>query len=103
MNGEMRKVRPGALTAFLAVACAAITPFCALAQSPATNEKPLAFEIVSIREDSSPKPGEEIAVTQDGWHMAHGSLMAPLLTARPLRSPEFPTGCGRSCMTLTQE
>lgn len=52
------------------------------------SEAPMAFEVVSIREDASPKPGEDIAVTRDGWHMAHGSLMAPLLTAYVPTTPD---------------
>lgn len=48
----------------------------------ASAEKPLAFEVVSIRPDPSSVPGhEQIEVTPDGWHMAHGTLMAALLTA----------------------
>ena len=48
----------------------------------AHNEKPLAFEVVSIRPDLSSAPGhEQITVTPDGWRMTHGLLMTPLLTA----------------------
>jgi uncharacterized protein (TIGR03435 family) len=50
--------------------------------APASTEKPLAFEVVSIRPDPSSVPGhEEMEVTPDGWHMAHSTLMAALLTA----------------------
>jgi uncharacterized protein (TIGR03435 family) len=45
-------------------------------------EKPLAFEVVSIRPDPSSTLGHgQIAVTPDGWHMAHDTLMTALLTA----------------------
>jgi uncharacterized protein (TIGR03435 family) len=78
----MTKVRSGARPLFLAAAYMATAPFCTLAQTPATNDKPLAFEVVSIRPDpSSTFVHDQIAVTPDGWRMAHGSLMAALLTA----------------------
>lgn len=52
------------------------------AQALAPAEKPLAFEVVSIRPDPSSVPGEEqVEVRPDGWHVAHTTLMAALLTA----------------------
>ena len=45
----MTKIRLGARPLFLAAAYMATTPFCTLAQTPATNDKPIAFEVVSIR------------------------------------------------------
>jgi uncharacterized protein (TIGR03435 family) len=78
----MTKVRLGARPLFLAAAYMATAPFCTLAQTAATNDKPIAFEVVSIRPDpSSTFVHDQIAVTPDGWRMAHGSLMAALLTA----------------------
>src|SRR6185437_4844211 len=71
----------------LAVATAS-TAVCGLAQAPAVDDRQPAFEVVSIRRDSSPAHGEEIAVTRDGWHMEHGSLMAPLLTAYVPTTPD---------------
>ncbi len=60
----------------------ATAPFCTLAQTPAENDKPLAFEVVSIRPDPSSTLGhDQIAVTPDGWRMAHVPLMAALTTA----------------------
>ena len=48
----------------------------------ASTEKPVAFEVVSIRPDAASLPGhEQMEVTPDGWHMAHTTLMAALLTA----------------------
>ena len=51
-------------------------------QPTASAGKPLAFEVVSIRQDPSSAAGhEEIVVTPNGWHMAHSPLIAALLTA----------------------
>ncbi len=48
----------------------------------ASTEKPIAFEVVSIRPDATSVSGhEQMEVTPDGWHMAHTTLMAALLTA----------------------
>lgn len=78
----MTKVRLGARPLFLAAACMATAPLCTLAQTPATHDKSIAFEVVSIRPDpSSSFVHNQIAVTQDGWRMTHGSLVAALLTA----------------------
>ena len=45
-------------------------------------EKPLVFEVVSIRPDPSAIPGHgRIEVTPNGWHMAGEPLIAALLTA----------------------
>ena len=68
----------------LAVALAAGRPGpAAVAQAAsASTDKPLAFEVVSIRPDPSSVPGhEQMEVTPDGWHVAHTTLMAALLTA----------------------
>jgi uncharacterized protein (TIGR03435 family) len=87
-----RRVRRQIL--FLAVLTAGMLAPAAVAeaQAPAAKdsiEKPLAFEVVSIRKDLSITVGrDEIAVTQDGWHMAHGSLMAALLTAYVPTTPD---------------
>lgn len=88
MNGYMGRIRVGALTVFVAAGCMALSAISAVAQTPDANAKPLAFEVISIRKNLSPKPGEEIAVTRDGWHMEHGSLMAPLLTAYVPTTPD---------------
>jgi uncharacterized protein (TIGR03435 family) len=78
----MTKVRLGARPLFLAAAYMATAPFCTLAQTPATNDKPIAFEVVSIRPDpTSTFVHNQIAVAPDGWRMAHGTLVAALLTA----------------------
>jgi uncharacterized protein (TIGR03435 family) len=75
------------LTAGILVPAAA-----AHAQAPAAQasvEKPLGFEVVSIRKDTSITVGrDEIAVTRDGWHTAHGSLMTALLTAYVPTTPD---------------
>ncbi len=48
----------------------------------APTEKPLGFEVVSVRPDPSSALGhDQIAVTPDGWHMLHAPLVAALLTA----------------------
>jgi uncharacterized protein (TIGR03435 family) len=59
----------------------------AQAAVPATrapSEKPLVFEVVSIRQDPSstlvPRP-QQAGVTPDGWHAERISLLAALLTA----------------------
>lgn len=76
----------------LLAAAVGITAPAALAQAavlasrsttdPAASQKPLAFDVVSIRPDRSSTPGhDQIAITPNGWRMAHGSLMAALLTA----------------------
>ena len=65
-----------------AVAYLSTAPFCTLAQTSATKDKPLAFEVVSIRADSPAARGHsQTSVTADGWHMGHGALIEPLLTA----------------------
>jgi hypothetical protein len=65
-----------------AVLIAGVLPPAAPAQAAAPSEKPLAFEVVSIRPDASSSLGHgQMAVTPDGWHMAHNTLMAALLTA----------------------
>lgn len=94
MNDHVRKIR-SAVTAFLAAAiCMPLASFCTFAQagapaSQAAAGKPLAFEVISIRKDASAPTGrDEIAVRPDGWHMAHGSLMAPLLTAYVPTTPD---------------
>lgn len=54
----------------------------AQAAAAATAEKPLAFEVVSIRPDPSAILGHgRIEVTPNGWHMAGEPLIAALLTA----------------------
>jgi uncharacterized protein (TIGR03435 family) len=82
-------------TVLLAAALAAgIVAPTALAQAAAPTaqaptDKPASFEVVSIRKDTSITVGrDEIAVTRDGWHMAHGSLMAALLTAYIPTTPD---------------
>jgi uncharacterized protein (TIGR03435 family) len=77
----------GALTAsFLLPAALAQVPAGAAAV-PA--QEPLAFEVVSIRPDSSSSLGhEEIAVTPTGWHMEHAPLIAALLTAYVPTTPD---------------
>lgn len=48
----------------------------------ASADKPIAFEVVSIRPDpSSSLRDQQITITPDGWHMEHGSFMTPMLTA----------------------
>jgi uncharacterized protein (TIGR03435 family) len=60
----------------------ATAPLCTLAQTSATNGKPIAFEVVSIRPDPSATfVHDQIAITPDGWRMVHGPLIAALLTA----------------------
>jgi bla regulator protein BlaR1 len=62
-----------------------LAPVALVQTTPATRtsaDKPIAFEVVSIRPDpSSSRSHEQIAVTPDGWHMEHGSFMTPMLTA----------------------
>ena len=57
----------------------------ALAQAvaiQAPTEKPLGFEVVSIRPTPPSTPGHDhIAVTPDGWRMTHSPFLAALLTA----------------------
>jgi uncharacterized protein (TIGR03435 family) len=69
----------------IAALFAAISLPAAHAQSaPPAGEPalPLTFEVVSIRPDPSSTPGhDQITITPDGWHMAHGNLQAALLTA----------------------
>ena len=74
-----------AATAALA-ALTGLFPARALAQSDAvvksSSKRPLAFEVVSIRPDPSGTLGhEQIAVTPNGWHMAHSPLITALLSA----------------------
>lgn len=70
-----------------------LTP-AALAQAAAPpiqapTEKPLAFEVVSIRRDPSAILGhDQIAVTPDGWRMMHVPLMAALTTAYVPTTPD---------------
>ncbi|HWG18489.1 MAG TPA: TIGR03435 family protein [Acidobacteriaceae bacterium] len=71
----------------LAVATAS-TAVCGLAQAPAVDDRQPAFEVVSIRRDSSPAHGDDIKVTADGWHAAHESLFAALLTAYVPTTPD---------------
>jgi uncharacterized protein (TIGR03435 family) len=60
----------------------ATAPICTLAQTLAPSDKPLAFDVVSIRPDPSSTLGhDEIAVTPDGWRMTHSPLLSALLTA----------------------
>ena len=55
----------------------------------APTEKPLAFEVVSIRPDTSSNLGHEhISVTADGWHVSHIPLIAALLTAYVPTTPD---------------
>jgi bla regulator protein BlaR1 len=74
-----------AATAALAAALTGIFPPHALAQSDAAQartSKPLAFEVVSIRSAPfSTRGPEDIAVTPNGWHMAHSPLITALLSA----------------------
>jgi uncharacterized protein (TIGR03435 family) len=59
------------------------------AQTPVANDKPLAFEVVSIRPDPSGILGhDQTAATPDGWHMAHGPLMAVLTNAYVPTTPD---------------
>lgn len=86
---NMTTVRPGRFALLLAPVCMAVTPIYAPAQTAAANEKPLAFEVVSIRRDmSAPTGRDEIAATRDGWHMKQGSLFAALLTAYVPTTPD---------------
>jgi bla regulator protein blaR1 len=80
----------GSRSMFLTAAIAAgILAPAGLAQMADVQQKPLTFEVVSIRKSpSGPTGHDEIAATQDGWHMAHGSLMAPLLTAYVPTTPD---------------
>lgn len=78
----MTKIRFGFLPGALATVFTAIVSICLLAQTPATKEKPLTFEVVSIRSDSSGTLGhDQTAATPDGWHMEHGPLLAALTNA----------------------
>lgn len=66
----------------VAALTAGVPGVASFAQAPVVAEKPLAFEVVSIRQDSSSVRGQEqVEVRPDGWHVAHTSLMAALLTA----------------------
>jgi uncharacterized protein (TIGR03435 family) len=61
------------------------------AQAPAATDKPLAFEVVSIRRDASSTleaRGEKAGVTPDGWHAERISLLAALLTAYVPTTPD---------------
>ena len=65
-----------------ALAGGALGPVAVAQGASASTEKPLAFEVVSIRPDPSAILGRgRIEVTPDGWHMAGETLMAALLTA----------------------
>jgi uncharacterized protein (TIGR03435 family) len=69
------------LTVCLGISALAQAAAAAPANQPSA-ERPLAFDVVSIRPDrSSTLEHEQITVTPDGWHIEHGSLMAALLTA----------------------
>ena len=60
----------------------AIASFCAIAQTPAASNKPVAFEVVSIRRAPASAIGDgQITVTPDGWRMENNPLVAALLTA----------------------
>lgn len=66
----------------LAAVSMAIAPFCAIAQTPAANDKPVAFEVVSIRRAPASAIGDgQITITPDGWRMERNPLLAALLTA----------------------
>lgn len=68
-----------------AVLAAAMLARASLAQTPAPDQptpKPLAFEVVSIRPDPTGDAAHgQVRVTPDGWHMAHSTFLAALLTA----------------------
>ncbi|HWB33671.1 MAG TPA: TIGR03435 family protein [Acidobacteriaceae bacterium] len=54
-----------------------------------SDEKPMAFEVVSIRREASATLGhDETRVTPDGWHMERGSLQQVLLTAYVPTTPD---------------
>ena len=79
-RGSLRRSLLLLLAAALTAGSPGPTSFAQAASAP--TEKPLAFEVVSVRPDSSSVAGhEEMEVTPDGWHMAHTTLMAALLTA----------------------
>jgi uncharacterized protein (TIGR03435 family) len=66
----------------IALAAGSLGPATVAQGASASSEKPLAFEVVSIRPDPSTVPGhDEIEVTPNGWHVARSTLMAALLTA----------------------
>jgi bla regulator protein BlaR1 len=74
--------RFGARALIIAAACMVAAPLCGWGQAPASEDKALAFDVVSIRPAPSSSPGhEQMGVTPDGWHMTHGTLLAALLTA----------------------
>src|SRR6185437_6995129 len=88
-HSYMTNVRSGRLLFLVAAVSMAIIPVCADAQTAAMNDRPLAFEVISIRRDTSAPTGrDEIAVTRDGWHAAHESLFAALLTAYVPTTPD---------------
>jgi uncharacterized protein (TIGR03435 family) len=65
--------------------------FCSPAQTAAANNKPMAFEVVSIRRDTAStleQRNQGGGVTADGWHMQSGSLVAALLTAYVPTTPD---------------
>jgi uncharacterized protein (TIGR03435 family) len=60
----------------------AASPLCAFAQAAAGNDKPVAFDIVSIRPDRPATLGHgEMGATPDGWRMAGEPLIGALLAA----------------------
>jgi uncharacterized protein (TIGR03435 family) len=76
----MSRIQLAAPPLFLAATILATVPPRVPAQTPPTQ--PATFDAVSIRPDPSSGPARsQIAVTPDGWHMAHSQLMAALLTA----------------------
>ena len=75
----------------LVLASAAVVSFGALAQSVTTNDKPLAFEVVSIRRDGASTlvaRRQGGGVTPNGWHAESISLLAALLTAYVPTTPD---------------
>ena len=79
----MTKVLSGAGPLFLAAAYMATAPFCTLAQTPATNDKPIAFEVVSIR-PSQPNPqggGSAWGIQPDGYRTTEQTMWSTLMIA----------------------
>ena len=69
-------------------ACAQVAP----AATQASDQRPLAFEVVSIRRDAGStlvaRKQEALGVTPDGWHAESVSLLAALLTAYAPTTPD---------------
>ena len=87
----MKKVLLTQPAFLLVIASATIVSFCSSAQAPVTNDKPLAFEVVSIRRDTAStleQRRQGVGVTQDGWHAESVSLLGALLTAYVPTTPD---------------